>query len=138
MTVLTANLADARMLGAQLERKQALLVVCLCAAWCDTCRDFHAVFTRLAEANATTTFVWLDVEDDSMLVSDIDLESFPTLAVFRGGEPLFFGVTRPQASVVTRTLASLTEAGARPIAVPEAVAALQRALAEHARNEATQ
>ncbi len=101
-----------------------LLVACLCAAWCKTCGEFRDTFERLAAAHAGARFVWLDVEDDSALVGDIEIENFPTLAVFRGGEPLFYGVTMPQEGVVARTLASLARADRAAMAIPQEIAGL--------------
>lgn len=88
------------------------MVVALCAAWCDTCRTFWPSFERLADARGSTLFVWLDIEDDCAVVGDIDVENFPSFAVFRNGAPVFFGVTTPQDGVVARLLAALTD-GAR-------------------------
>lgn len=104
------------------------MVVCLCAEWCDTCREFRNSFRRIAEADPDGLYVWLDIEDESSLVGDLDIENFPTLAVFRKGEPLFYGVTLPQEPVVQRTLAALRDAGARPVAAPEPIAELPEAL----------
>jgi thioredoxin 1 len=36
-------------------------------------------------------FVWVDIEDESELVGDLDIEDFPTLLLARGGRVLFFG-----------------------------------------------
>lgn len=105
-----------------------LLVACLCAAWCKTCGEFRDTFDKLARDNADATFVWLDVEDDSALVGDIEIETFPTLAVFKGATPLFYGVTMPQEGVVARTLASLARADRAAMAIPEEIAALPQAL----------
>jgi thioredoxin reductase (NADPH) len=107
---------------------EGLLVVCLCAAWCKTCSEFRDTFDSLAKAHVGTGFVWLDVEDDSALVGDIDIENFPTLAVFRGDTPLFYGVTMPQQGVVARTLASLSRPDRDAVAVPEEIAGLPGAL----------
>jgi thioredoxin 1 len=109
-------------------RREDLLVVCLCAAWCDACAEFRGTFDKLAQQHERATFVWLDVEDDSALVGDIEIENFPTLAVFRGDTPLFYGVTMPQEGVVARTLASLARLDRDPVAVPEQIAALPEAL----------
>lgn len=108
--------------------RNALLVACLCAAWCRTCGEFRDTFERLARSNAGARFVWLDVEDDAELLGDIEVESFPTLAVFRGRTPVFYGVTLPQEGVVARTLAGLAGADRPPVAVPEEIAALPEAL----------
>jgi thioredoxin reductase (NADPH) len=107
---------------------ESLLVVCLCAAWCKTCTEFRATFDKLAQVDADAHFVWLDVEDDSALVGDIEIENFPTLAVFRGARPLFYGVTMPQEGVVARTLASLSRDDRDAVAVPEEIAELPEVL----------
>jgi len=109
-------------------QQSGLLVVCLCAAWCKTCTEFHGTFDKLARENGAAKFVWLDVEDDSALVGDIEIENFPTLAVFRGEAPLFYGVTMPQEGVVARTLASLSQPDRDSIQVPVEIADLPQAL----------
>ena len=113
-----------------------LLVACLCATWCKTCSEFRDTFDKLAKQSAGAKFVWLDVEDDSALAGDIDIENFPTLAVFRGDQPLFYGVTMPQEGVVARTLASLMREDRDAIEVPEEIAGLPGALAERSRTRA--
>ena len=105
-----------------------LLVACLCAAWCETCTEFRATFDKLVAANPDMRFEWVDVEDDSALVGDIEIENFPTLAVFRGDKPLFYGVTMPQEGVVARTLASLARADRDAVPVPGEIAALPAAI----------
>lgn len=106
----------------------ALLVVCLCATWCKTCAEFRGTFEKLTAADPKAKFVWLDVEDDSALVGEIDIENFPTLAVFRGDKPLFYGVTMPQEGVVARTLASLQRDDRDAIEVPEEISGLPASL----------
>ena len=106
----------------------APLVVCLCAAWCDTCGEFRDTFARLEHAHPEADFVWLDVDDDSALVGDLDIENFPTLAVFRGDTPLFYGVTMPQEGVVSRTLQSFLGSDVRVVSVPAEIAGLPAAL----------
>ena len=103
-------------------------MVCLCAAWCKTCTEFRETFDKLAQSDAAAKFVWLDVEDDSALVGDIEIENFPTLAVFSGAKPLFYGVTMPQEGVVARTLASLARDERDAVAVPEEIAGLPETL----------
>jgi thioredoxin reductase (NADPH) len=107
---------------------EGLLVACLCAAWCKTCSEFRDTFDKLARDNAGAKFVWLDVEDDSAMVGELDIENFPTLAVFRGDKPLFYGVTMPQEGVVARTLASLTRDDREAVEVPEEISGLPDAL----------
>ena len=101
-----------------------LLVVCFCAAWCDTCDGVRAALERIAARDAANTYVWLDIEDDAALVGDIEIENFPTLAVYRNSTPLFFGVSPPQEGVIARTLAAFASADATAVGVPAAVAEL--------------
>jgi thioredoxin 1 len=133
MPVLTTRDSDAAALLELLDRNAGLLVVCLCAAWCDACREFGKTFERLAARQRNAGLVWLDIEDDSALVGDIEIENFPTLAVYRSGEPVFFGVTLPQEGTIARILGSLDTPEARVLAVPREIAALPAALAERAR-----
>ena len=108
--------------------EDGLLIACLCATWCKTCTEFRGTFDKLAAADPSAKFVWLDVEGDSALVGDIEIENFPTLAVFRGDKPLFYGVTMPQEGVVQRTLASLKRDDRDAIEVPEEIAGLPESL----------
>ena len=105
-----------------------LLVVCLCAEWCSACNEFRSTFDDLAQAQPATAFFWLDIEYESALVGDVEIENFPTLAVFRGDLPLFFGATLPQAGVIARTLAALRAPEREGIAVPDEIAALAEAI----------
>ncbi len=122
--------------GTAVDGNDELLVVCLCAAWCKTCAEFRDTFDTLSRSYPGAGFVWLDVEDDSALVGDIDIENFPTLAVFRGATPLFYGVTMPQEGVVARTLASLARRDRDPVAVPEEIAGLPEALSARREHQA--
>jgi len=103
------------------------LVVILCAAWCGACRDFRPAFERIARAQPAASFLWLDIEDDSELADDIDVDNFPTLAVYGPGGPLHYGVTTPIESVATRLVHTLVTSG-QPVAVPAAVAVLPELL----------
>jgi len=96
----------------------ALLVVGFCAAWCNTCGDFRRAFDDLARRRPTDSFVWLDIEDDADVVGDIDIENFPTLAVFSDDRLLHFGVSLPQGPIVARVLDSLDAASPTVAAAP--------------------
>ena len=108
---------------------RALLVIGLCADWCGTCGEFRADFERLAAERADATFVWLDIEDDAEIVGDIDVENFPTIAVYRDGLPMHFGVSLPQRRIVARVLASIGPAS-QPIVASEAVTTLPARLGQ--------
>ena len=60
------------------------VVACLCAAWCDTCRAYRSGFDALAARHPDKHFIWIDIEDESDIVGDIDVENFPTLLIQRG------------------------------------------------------
>ena len=87
-----------------------MVVVGLCAGWCHVCRDFRPAFERLAGEWPQARFVWLDIEDDSETVGEVEVENFPTIAVFVGGRAVHYGVSLPQEAVVRRTLRALATA----------------------------
>ncbi len=84
--------------------------VCLCAAWCGTCGIYRPLFDELARAHPDVRFEWVDIEDESDLVDDLDVETFPTLLIADGERALFLGPLLPQAPVLARLLASLQAA----------------------------
>jgi len=108
----------------------SLVVVCLCAAWCDTCTAFRASFERIAEARPRELFVWLDVEDDSAICGDIDIENFPTLAIYRGERLLHYGVSLPQEGTVARLIDELATRNSAVGDAPRPVLELPRAMAK--------
>jgi thiol-disulfide isomerase/thioredoxin len=105
-----------------------LLVACLCARWCGTCRDYQTTFdAALATLGAAARGVWIDIEDDAALVDNVDVEDFPTLLIARGGELLFFGTITPQPPTLARLL-SRASAGELPPPppLPDVQALVQR------------
>ena len=86
--------------------------VCLCAGWCGTCRDYRPLFDDLARAHPEVRFEWVDIEDESEIAGDLDVETFPTLLIGRDRTALFLGPLLPQAPVLARLLTSL-QAGAQ-------------------------
>jgi thioredoxin reductase (NADPH) len=128
MPVLTASTVDRVSLASRWGDDGTLVVISLCASWCNTCTEFREAFERIATERSTAQFVWLDIEDDHELCGDIDVENFPTLAVFRGNVPLHFGISMPQEATVARLidrLAFRTEAAAN---IPDKVWKLPEAL----------
>ena len=107
----------------------SLTVVVLCAAWCKTCREFEPVVDRVAAARAGMRFVWCDVEDDSNVCGDIDVENFPTLAIFRGDEVLHFGVSLPHERTFARLVDEMAESARAALSdPPDEVRALAHAV----------
>jgi len=84
--------------------------VCLCAAWCGTCGIYRPLFDELARAHPDVRFEWVDIEDESDLAGDLDVETFPTLLIADGERALFLGPLLPQAPVLARLLTSLQAA----------------------------
>ena len=82
-------------------------VVCICAAWCDTCVEYQPGFFALAAQFPQAGFRWLDTEDDAEQVGDLEIENFPTLLVKRGAQTLFFGPQPPSHEVLRRLLREL-------------------------------
>jgi thioredoxin 1 len=112
------------------------LVACLCAAWCGTCRDYRATFDAVAAGFPDHAFEWIDIEDESALFDDIeldlDIETFPTIAVVQGRTLRFFGPVLPHAGALARVVeASRREAQAVGVDAHEA-AVLARRLAGRA------
>ncbi len=91
-----------------------LLVACLCAAWCGTCRDYQAPFEALAARRPDTVFAWIDIEEFPELLDDHDIENFPTLLIQRGDDVLFFGTMLPHIGHLDRLL-DATAADARAV-----------------------
>lgn len=95
------------------------LVVCLCAAWCGTCREYEAGFRELEALYPDVGFVWVDIEDENAGVEDWDIENFPTLLIQREELVLFFGPMLPHHRILRQTLETLlaqTESEARAYA----------------------
>lgn len=104
-------------------------VVCLCAAWCDTCRDYRATFDAAAAAHPQWQFRWVDIEDEADLVGDLDIETFPTLLVADGAALRFFGPLAPQPQMLARLLGGLPTDGPGLTAEPAVEALLGGLLA---------
>ncbi|CDS54830.1 PUTATIVE THIOREDOXIN-LIKE PROTEIN [Polaromonas sp. CG9_12] len=98
-------------------------IVCLCADWCGLCRDYETLFTQMAARYPAFRFAWLDIEDQSGLVGDIDVETFPTVLMADAQGTQFFGPLTPQANTLARLLDSLQSASLR--AAPLALATRQ-------------
>ena len=129
MTILTSAEEDRSEISRAFADPQRLTVVSLCAAWCYTCDEFRATCERLALARPQVAFVWLDIEDDAATAGDIEVENFPTLAIYRGGTPVHFGVSLPHEAIVSRLVDALADGAPALRDAPEALLRLPEQLA---------
>jgi hypothetical protein len=108
-------------------------VICLCADWCGVCQQWRALFDEAAAAHAHIRFAWVDIEDEADAMGDVDVETFPTLLIARGSQPLFLGPVQPTAAQVSRLVEALLDdddrAGRPNAAVPLEAAPLLARLA---------
>jgi len=79
-----------------------MLVCCLCAEWCSNCREYRATFAAVERQFEDVRFRWIDIEDESDLVGELDIADFPTLLIAAAGEPRFFGPIMPHQEVLAR------------------------------------
>lgn len=90
-------------------KDEELLVICLCAEWCGTCREYRPGFEGLAVDFPGTRFRWLDIEDHADEMGDLDVENFPTLLIFRGESVLFYGTMLPHVGHLRRMVETFAE-----------------------------
>ncbi len=80
------------------------VVACLCAAWCDVCKQYRPGFEALASEYPDQQFVWIDIEDQADLVGDLDVENFPTILIQHRDIVVFYGTMLPEPRQVARLL----------------------------------
>lgn len=80
------------------------LIVCYCAAWCDTCTVYRQKLEVLSNQLNDYVFVWVDIEDHPELLGDEDVENFPTLLIERHGQTQFFGTMMPYIDQLERMI----------------------------------
>ncbi|MBS1230472.1 MAG: hypothetical protein H6R17_3749 [Proteobacteria bacterium] len=89
--------------------EQGFVVICLCAQWCGTCRDYRAGFDALTPEFPGIRFSWLDIEEQADALGDLDIENFPTLYIRRGDSVLFFGTMLPHLGNLRRLIETFLE-----------------------------
>ena len=105
-----------------------LLVACLCAEWCGSCREYRPTFEALqARFGGDADFAWIDIEDESDALGDPDIENFPTLLLADAGGLRFLGAGTPHPATAERLVLNAL-AGELP-----AIDGDEAALAERAR-----
>lgn len=96
-----------------------LLVACLCAQWCGSCRDYRSTFDEIAATFPAMRFVWVDIEDEADLVDPVEVENFPTLLIADEHGARFFGPLLPHKETLVRLL-QVHEASADSALLPDA------------------
>ena len=91
-----------------IDHPERTLVLCLCADWCGTCRDYRPGFDALAARCPDCDFVWADLEDDAEWIGEFDVEDFPTLLIQQNEQVLSYGVLLPHVSHLEKLLESLS------------------------------
>lgn len=108
-------------------------VVCLCAEWCNACREYRRQFAQRAARADDALHLWVDIEDEADALGDLDIETFPTLLVLHRDRPTFFGPVLPQVEIIDSLLRVQDPSLAPAVAIaPDNVAAV-RWLTEQAR-----
>lgn len=104
----------------------ALWVVCLCAEWCGTCRDYRPLMEEVARAHPEMRFAWVDVEDHSDIADEFDVETFPTILVAGRDGTRFLGPLLPHAETLSRMLSSALPVQPSSVEVEQLLAAVER------------
>lgn len=102
------------------------IVACLCAAWCDVCRQYRPAFDALAARHPDKRFVWVDIEDEADIVGDFDVDNFPTLLIQRADTVAFFGTVLPDAGQAHRLIQAQSELSAEELLAQAASSAERR------------
>lgn len=71
------------------------------------------MFRQLAQDRPDVHFAWIDVEDEDEAMGDVEVQTFPTLLIARGNQPLFLGPVPPSAAQTLRMIEGL-QAQAEP------------------------
>jgi len=101
-----------------------VVVACLCAQWCSSCRAYRATFERVAAAFPDIRFAWIDVEDEEVLVGRVDVDNFPTLLIGADAGLHFFGPVMPQEEVLARLVRTCSESARQTVPAHADVVAL--------------
>lgn len=106
-----------------------VLVACLCARWCNVCRNYEAPFAQaMAAFGAQVVARRIDIEDEAELLDGVDVENFPTLLIARDDALLFFGAVTPRAQTLSRLVTSALAGGLPHIDTEPLASALARRL----------
>jgi thioredoxin 1 len=92
----------------------SLHVVCLCAQWCGTCREYALLFDALPVHRPALHTHWLDLEDVEDALGDVDITTFPMLLIVDTEQGLCFaGPVTPQVATLLRLCDASADGGLR-------------------------
>ena len=69
-------------------KKGGILIIDFWAAWCGPCRAFAPTFEAAATKHTDIVFAKVNTDKERSLAQAFEIQSIPTLAVFRDGIPL--------------------------------------------------
>ncbi|WP_080791993.1 thioredoxin family protein [Corynebacterium pacaense] len=68
---------------------EGIVLVDAWASWCGPCRQFAPTYEKVSEDHPDATFAKLDTEANQSLAAALEIQSIPTLMVFRDGIMLY-------------------------------------------------
>tara|TARA_A100000164_G_scaffold366862_1_gene388184 strand:- start:274 stop:687 length:414 start_codon:yes stop_codon:yes gene_type:complete len=77
-----------------------VIVVCLCAAWCDVCNEYKQKFRLLESKFLNLQLVWIDIEDQCEISESFEVDNFPTILIQVHDSILFYGTMTPEISQI--------------------------------------
>ncbi|MGL4990579.1 MAG: thioredoxin [Sarcina sp.] len=80
--------------------KEGLVLVDFYADWCGPCKMLTPVMEELAQEVKAVSFIKLDVDQEGKVAMDYQVQSIPTIIIFKNGEIVErFAGFRPKAEI---------------------------------------
>ena len=65
-----------------------LVIVDFWATWCGPCRMLGSVIEEYSNDNPDIPLVKVNVDEAKELATDVDIQSLPTITIFKNGDPI--------------------------------------------------